>query len=141
MKFPERIVYVDDEQDLRTIMRETIEAEGFDGSFVTCGSGQELLNRIRVLQPNLILLDVMMPEMDGLDVLAALKDSEDGADVPVIFMTGVQKLEMLEKYKHLGVIGVLHKPFNADSFMGSIEEIWLRYRAGLDAKPSEDESD
>ena len=127
--FPGRLVYVDDELDIRTIVRESLEGAGFNGAFAACGSGKELLNRLTVLQPELIMLDLKMPEMDGLDTIEALQEHEDAAGVPIIFVTGAIKVEMLEKYNKLGVIGVIHKPFDFDALMESIQKIWNAHHA------------
>lgn len=134
--FPERLVYIDDEQDLREIVRQTLEDNGYEGALATCGSGQELLSRLRVLQPELIILDVMMPDMNGVDLIEKLKLTEEGADVPVIFVTGKTRLEMLENYKNLGVIGVIHKPFDFETLQDQIRDMWQAYQ-GL--KNSEDQ--
>jgi len=123
--FPARIAYLDDEQDLREIVRLTLEGAGFDGALATCGSGRELMQRLRVLQPELILLDLRMPDMDGPDVLDALNKSDEGKNVPIILTTGALKLEMLELYKSLGVIGVIHKPLDLDDLVENIRDLWL----------------
>ena len=136
--FPERLVYVDDELDMRTIVRETLESQGFDGTFAACGSGKELMNRFTVLQPQLIMLDLKMPEMDGLDTIEALQEHADASGVPVIFITGATKVEMLEKYKKLGVIGVIHKPFDFESLMKQVTEIWNSYNDSEDDDEAEE---
>ena len=122
---PNRIVYVDDDFDIRQIVRASFEMED-DGKLVvaTCGSGSELISRLRELQPNLILLDLHMPEMDGPDVIDALRKNKDGEDVPIIFLTGDTKLVMEAHYKSLGVIGIIYKPFEPDQLLPEINKIW-----------------
>ncbi|MCB9983323.1 MAG: response regulator [Rhodospirillales bacterium] len=124
---PERIAYVDDEQDLRELLRVTLEDAGYGGALATCGSGREFLQRIRVLQPELILLDIKMPDMDGLAVIAELKTRDMGKDVPIVFVTGSMKLEMLERYKPLGVVGVIHKPLDLDRLVEDISALWVQH--------------
>lgn len=125
---PERIVYVDDEQDLREIVRMTLEDQGYEGALATCGSGKELFSRLRVLQPELIMIDLRMPDMNGPDVVEKLKLTEEAADTPIIFVTGEKKIEMLEHYKNLGVIGVIHKPIDVDTLMERIENFWAKFK-------------
>ena len=86
---PERLVYVDDEQDLREIVRSTIENGGYEGALATCGSGEELLARIRILQPELIILDLKMPGMSGYEFLNHLKYSVLFHDIPVIILSSI----------------------------------------------------
>ena len=133
-KLPDRIVYVDDDLDMREIIRQVFERAEYEGAFATCSSGQELLSRLRVLQPELILLDLVMPDMDGPDVLEKLQLSEEGKLASVIFMTGHTKLEMTEHYKKLGVIGVIHKPYEIGELLKIIEDIWC-------SKVSEEDDD
>lgn len=137
---PERIVYVDDEQDLREIVRETLEAEGYEGALATCGSGKELFDRLRVLQPELIMLDLKMPDMDGLDIVQKLKLTDEASETPLIFVTGEMRLEMIEKYQPLGVIGVIHKPINIDEFPEQLRKIWKDFKGIVD-EPEEGEGE
>lgn len=124
---PERIVYVDDDPDLREIMTLIFEREGYERMFAVCGSGHELLQRLRVLQPELILLDLKMPDMDGPGVVSALKNHDMGARVPIIFVTGAVKVEMMEYYQSLGVLGVIHKPLDPAELFASIGALWAEH--------------
>lgn len=133
-EFPQRIVFVDDEPDVRRIVREALERAGRDLALVTCSGGEELLTRLRELQPDLILLDLKMKKMTGPDILQALRQHSEGANVPVIFMTGT-RVEMTDDYKNLGVIGVLHKPFDIAALPGQIAELWMKH-TGFDPTPS-----
>lgn len=126
---PERMVYVDDDMDMRNIVKETMRrALGEDHVFVTCGSGKEFLKRYNELQPDLVLLDLSMPEMDGPDVIEAmLKRKVAGeAVVSIIFITGKGRIEMQENYKHIDVLGVVHKPFDVNGLAGEIEKLWAQ---------------
>jgi len=122
--FPKRIVYVDDDQTMRGLVRECLERSGEDIVLVTCSNGEELMSRIRELQPDLILLDMVMPDMDGPATLEALKSDRDSANIPVIFLTGKSKLVMVEDYRSLGALGVIHKPFEPKLFPELIKEMW-----------------
>lgn len=125
--FPKRFVYVDDDSDLRRVVRMVIEKIHPDIMLVTCGTGEELIRRLRELQPDLILLDLRMPDMNGPDVLHELRAREDGASIPVILVTSMTKLTMLDDYKELGVIGVIHKPFEVMNLNEIIAELWKKF--------------
>lgn len=143
-KLPERIVYIDDDPDLRSLVRDVVEAQEFPGAFAICGSGDEFFKRVRVLQPQLILLDLQMPDMDGPDVLEMMQRDPETEGLPVILLTGVTDLSMIKVYKKLGVMGVLHKPINTETLLSDIEKIWDQYAADEDdaaVEEGEDASD
>lgn len=121
--FPERIVYVDDEQALRDLVRRSLEYGGFEGALVTCGSGKEFFDRLRELQPELLLLDLKMPDMNGVDILERLNAENVGEKIPVVILTGETQVAMQEYYQNLGVIGVIHKPFDLKTFAQVLGEM------------------
>ncbi len=123
--FPQRIVYVDDDQQMRQLVRDSLESGEDESILVTCGGGQELIARFRELQPDLIILDVIMPDMDGLEVIKTLSEDPDKKDVPIVLLTGKTKLTMENDYKALGAIGIIHKPFDALEFPTMIKAIWM----------------
>jgi two-component system OmpR family response regulator len=127
--FPKRLVYVDDEPDVRQVVREALERTHPHLIMVTCSSGAELLNRLRELQPEMILLDLKMPKMSGPDVVDALRKRPEGAEIPVIFITGKTKVHMTDEYKSLGVIGVIYKPLDILSLGTQIEDMWKAHNA------------
>ncbi len=106
-----RILYVDDEADIREVAAMAI---GLDPELQveTCASGAEALLRAAEWQPDLILLDVMMPGMDGPTTLAKLRDQETSANIPVVFITARSQAQEIEAYKALGARGVIAKPFD-----------------------------
>jgi len=85
------IMVVDDHPDLVEIVRITLEAKGFT---VKCAySAQELFAGLREQKPDLILLDIMMPRMDGLEVLARLKGAPETSSIPVVLLTAMVRYE------------------------------------------------
>ena len=122
----ERILYVDDEPDIQRVASLALEATG--GFEVTlCGSGAEALSEIRRRPPDLILLDVMMPDMDGPSTLRALRAVPDAATVPVIFMTAKVQPHEIEGYLELGAIDVIAKPFNPMTLAEAVQTLWARH--------------
>ena len=118
-----KILHVEDEADIREITKLALEAVG---GFVveTCASGEEALKIAPTFQPDLVLLDVMMPGMDGPETLRAMNMLPEIEDVPVVFMTAkIQRSEILD-YEGLGAAGVITKPFDPMTLSDQIHEIW-----------------
>lgn len=105
------VLVVDDEPDIRALCKLSLERVGGWLTFLAA-SGQEALELAEARQPDVILLDVMMPGMDGPTTLHALKNRGSTAGIHVVFLSAkIQKHEM-QGYKDLGATGVITKPFN-----------------------------
>jgi len=120
-----RILYVEDEANIRTIAITVLEAVG-GFTVITCNSGKQALDAAPTANADLILLDVMMPEMDGPATLKALREVAQTAQTPVIFMTAKVQTSEIAHYTSLGAIGVIAKPFDPMTLSGQISEIWQR---------------
>jgi len=103
-----RILYIEDESDLQWLVKHILESVG-GFNVLVCSSGPEGLRRAPEFAPDLILLDVMMPEMDGFSVLRALRARPESATVPVVFFTA--RTQEGNEYRELGADGVIAKPF------------------------------
>lgn len=120
-----RLLFVEDEPDIQVVARLALEAVG-GFQVVICSSGKEALGKAPDFGPDLILLDVMMPGMDGPSTLLALREQPNTAATPVIFMTAkVQPYEVAE-YKRLGALDVIAKPFDPMQLSATINSIWNR---------------
>jgi two-component system OmpR family response regulator len=106
-----KVMMVDDEPHIRRIGELSLRGVG-KWQVVLAGSGKEAVELARREQPDVILLDVMMPGMDGPATLAELRDSGDTASIPVIFLTAKAQRHEVERYRMLGAAGVLTKPFD-----------------------------
>jgi CheY-like chemotaxis protein len=121
------ILLVDDKDDIREVAKVALEVVG-DLTVLTAASGAEAL-RIAATQPvDLILLDVMMPEMDGPAVLASLRDKPQTAEIPVIFLTAKALPWEIEELRQLGSLHVLLKPFDPMTLADTVKELWLRWQ-------------
>ena len=120
-----RLLYVEDEADIRTIAITVLEAVG-GFAVIPCSSGKQALAAAPAANADLILLDVMMPEMDGPATLKALRDIPQTARTPVIFMTAKVQTSEIQHYKSLGAIEVIAKPFDPMTLSAQISEIWQR---------------
>ena len=124
-----RILYVEDEPDIRTIAKIALEKIG--GFTVrVCGSGREALDAVSGFAPDCVILDVMMPGMDGPSTLAALRALPASANVPVIFMTAKVQSSEIAQYKALGALDVIVKPFDPLSLASTIRNILGQAAAG-----------
>lgn len=107
----QKIMMVDDEPHIRRIGELSLRGVG-KWNVVLAGSGREAIDLARRERPDVILLDVMMPGMDGPATLAELRDSAETASIPVIFLTAKAQRHEVERYRMLGAAGVLTKPFD-----------------------------
>ncbi|WP_426107255.1 response regulator [Massilia sp. TSP1-1-2] len=106
------VMYVEDDPDIQMVAQMALEVVG-GMTLRTCSSGQEALQAAAAgLNPDLILLDVMMPGLDGPATLAALRTIAATAATPVIFMTAKVQAAEVSYYKSIGAIGVIAKPFD-----------------------------
>jgi CheY-like chemotaxis protein len=114
-----RILHVDDEPDIREVAEMSL---SLDPDFVTrsCGSGPEAVAIAAAWLPDIILLDVMMPSMDGPTTLARLRENPRMAGIPVIFMTARAQSRELDLFRSLGAIGVIPKPFDPMTLAASV---------------------
>jgi two-component system, OmpR family, response regulator len=121
-----RILCVEDEDDIRVVMRLTLEAVG-RFTVQCCASGAEAVGVASEFAPDLILLDVMMPSLDGPATLLALRALPGLASTPVVFVTAQVAGDDTANLMALGAIGVITKPFNPMALPGKLREIWARH--------------
>lgn len=112
------ILVVDDEQNIRELLRQVLEGEGYNVSVAE--DGVEAMKQVKEHRPDLIILDVMMPNINGFDVVAMLKSDVDTMDVPVIILSIV---EDREKGYRLGVDRYLTKPLNTELLFHEISTL------------------
>ena len=118
-----KILIVDDDKNIRNILEIALEEEW---TVVAASSGEEAVELATNEQPELILLDRMMPGMDGLSTLRELRSREATRSVPVIFLTARVQTQDLEDYSGEGVLGLLSKPFDPVTLTDEINELLSR---------------
>ena len=122
-----KVLCIEDEADIRKVAELSLQTVGGFDVFM-CSSGKDALENAESFAPDLILLDVMMPQMDGPTTLKNLLQIESLKSVPVIFMTAkVQKHEK-EHYLSLGALGVIPKPFDPMKLPTQVKEIWKDFQ-------------
>jgi len=108
---PKRLLVIDDEEDIRDVAGVTLElTRGWEVATADCGARG--IDAARLFRPDAILLDVMMPDMDGPATFRALQNCDDTRQIPVIFLTAKVQPADLRKFTQLGVRGVIGKPFD-----------------------------
>ncbi|MBZ4399021.1 response regulator [Myxococcus sp. MISCRS1] len=106
-----KVMLVDDEEDIRAIGRLSLSRVG-KWDTVLAASGAEALSKAAEELPDLILLDVMMPGMDGPTTFGELRKQAATSSTPIIFMTAKVQKQEVERYLGLGAVGVISKPFD-----------------------------
>ena len=120
-----RILYVDDDASMRELVRTAL-ADQEDFSVVTCTSGFEALVIVGQLRPDLILMDVAMPRMDGVQTLECLRAMELGHHTPVVFVAAGRSPGELRRLHAAGAAEVIPVPFEARKLPQLIRSIWGR---------------
>ncbi len=118
-----RILYVEDEPDIQAVAKLALESVG-GFTLHVCSSGQQAIEEAEDFNPQLILLDVMMPGMDGPTTMHELRKNTSLADVPVIFMTAKVQTNEVAEYMNMGALDVIAKPFDPMTLSDTVRSIW-----------------
>ncbi|KST61904.1 response regulator [Mastigocoleus testarum] len=116
------ILLIDDEETIQEVVQIGIEIET-DWKVYIASSGSEGITTAQTEQPDAILLDVMMPDMDGISTLAKLKSNPETKSIPVILLTAKTQVADKNEFQNLGVIDVITKPFNSVTLASKIAKI------------------
>lgn len=117
-----KVLVIDDERDVRYVARISLGRIG-NMIVIEAASGEEGIARAKSEHPDFILLDMMMPGMDGAATFRALREDEETASIPVVFLTAVAKVAEVQSLKALGARGVVLKPFDPITLPGEIAAI------------------
>lgn len=121
-----KILIVDDEMYILNILDFSLESEGFE--VVTASNGEEALTKALEVQPDLIVLDVMMPKIDGFEVCRALKNKAETKKIPVILLTAKDRDKDREKGDEVGADVYMTKPFSPSRLIGQIQELMASHQ-------------
>ena len=122
----ERILYAEDEPDIQAVAKLALEMVG-GFTVQICNNGADALQKVAGFSPDLILLDVMMPGMDGPNTLQRLRADPATANIPVIFLTAKVQASEVARYQALGALDVIAKPFDPMSLAAQVRQIWGRH--------------
>jgi CheY-like chemotaxis protein len=122
-----RILYADDEEDILDVATLSLEMVG-GLNVTTCGDGFQAIETAHRLRPDLIMLDVMMPGMDGPTAMSRIRADPALADIPVILLTARVRGPEVQEYFALGADGVISKPFDPMTLADEVRAIWRAKR-------------
>ena len=118
---PARVLLVDDNTTNLQVLFQALSPEGYE--LLIAQSGEQALESAREGSPQLILLDVKMPGIDGFETLRRLRADEETAGIPVVFLSAHANVESIEEGKALGAQGYFTKPFQFDEILAKVKEI------------------
>ncbi len=114
-----KILVVDDEPSIVEVVELILKDKGYD--VITAFDGEEALKQVRSQSPDLVVLDLKLPKMDGHAVHKALREDEKHKDIPVIMLTACGELEKMQKGMETGAVAYIMKPFDNAVLLGVIK--------------------
>lgn len=114
------ILVVEDNEDLLVLFKLILESVGYQ--VIAINNGKDILNRIAEIQPQLIVMDIMMPEISGLQASRQIKERSDYQSLPVILVSALDRLKD-EQLVNSKADDILYKPFNIDDLIFKVEEL------------------
>lgn len=122
------VMLVDDDELLSEFAMAVLERDGID--VVYCDSGKAALGKLGAARPQLILLDYLMPGLNGPETLSMLRNTSEGKDVPVVFLTGKSQHDADDNaLTALGAVGVVRKPLDPGRFSSQVQDLWYHHAA------------
>jgi CheY-like chemotaxis protein len=118
-----KILCIDDDADILEIVKVSLEVFG-GFTLQTCLGGHDGIQQAAKWQPDLILTDVMMPEVDGLATFKLLRQNKATEKIPVMFMTARVERSQMAEYRALGAAAVIQKPFDVTKLSSEIRNLW-----------------
>lgn len=116
-----RILVVDDDPEVIRLLTARLVNSGYDVS--SASNGLEAMEKIKKRRPDLIVLDVMMPQMDGFNVCSCLKEDESLKDIPVLFLTGLGQIKDMKRAIEAKANAYIVKPFDSEELLETIERL------------------
>lgn len=118
-----KVLIVDDSNTNNFLLQSILDIEGIDSTIAF--SGEEAFKLIKLEQPNLILLDIMMPDEDGFTILNKLQEDQKTKQIPVLFITARNEDGLKEKALHAGAIDLLNKPIDVNDVLIKVKNILM----------------
>jgi two-component system, OmpR family, response regulator len=119
----DRILYAEDEPDIQEVAVLALETVG-EFNLKICNTGKEAVAAATEYKPDLLLFDVMMPDMDGPTAFQEIRLLPGMENIPVIFMTAKVQPEEIAHYKEIGALDVIPKPFDPMSLADAVRDCW-----------------
>jgi len=115
------VLVVDDDQDLLKMMKIRLEAEGFE--FMSADDGEEMLRIVKIKKPDAILLDIMLPKMDGYSALREMRKDDEFKDIPVIILSAKEKKKVGDLFALEDIKYFIEKPYDAKDLIEKIRSV------------------
>ena len=116
-----RVLLVDDDQDLLKMMKLRLESEGFE--FMSAQNGLEMISLSKIKKPDVILLDIMLPGMDGYTALRELRKEDESKDIPIIVLTAKEKKKVGDLFALEKIAFFVEKPFETQDLLKKIRSL------------------
>lgn len=135
-----KMLIVDDSMPMRAVIKKTISASGFGkADFIEASNGREALEKLESEWVDIVVTDFNMPEMNGLELLKEIKNSDQIEPVPVLVITTERSQEKIKEFLDLGAAGYIKKPFTPEEIKEKLTQILGE--AEYDSEPEEGDSD
>jgi len=115
------VLVADDEEDIKVVLRMFLEAVGYE--VVTAFDGLDALEQIKSTKPDVVLMDIMMPVIDGIEVVRQMKATPGIRDIPVVMLTAAAQSDMVERAIQAGAADYIVKPFEPETVQKAIEKV------------------
>jgi CheY-like chemotaxis protein len=125
----QKILLADDEPDIVEIARIALETLG-GYEVLACGSGSEVLELVRDFRPDLVVIDVLMPDLGGVEVVDRIRGLQGFETLPFVFLTGLVFEPDLKKLWEAGPVEIITKPFDPMTLAERIERVWEKVDDG-----------
>ena len=113
------VLVVDDDMDIAKMLKVRIEAEGYE--FISATEGKEMLEILKTKKPDIILLDIMLPNMDGYSTLREMRKNEKYTDIPVIILSAKEKKKLGDLFALEKIAFFIEKPFDTKELLEKIK--------------------
>lgn len=114
-----RILVVDDDEDLLKMLRLRMEAEGYE--FMCAENGKDMIRIMKMKRPDVVILDIMLPEMDGYSALRQIRREDDFKDIPVIIVSAKEKKNVGDLFAFERIAFFVEKPFEIEDLLKKIK--------------------
>ena len=116
-----KILFIEDESDMLAVMEPRLERAGF--KMISAPNGIQGIRAGIDEKPDLILLDILMPQMDGYETCERLKKDPQTKDIPVIIVTAIESKSLADNCKFVGADDFIHKPYDSEELIGKINKL------------------
>lgn len=123
----QRVLYVEDDEDIAELTQVVLEEMG-GFKILHCNNAQKAIDSLKEFKPQLALIDVMMPGMDGPTTLLEMRKKPEGQKMPVIFLTAKAQTHQQKQYLEMGASAVIMKPFGSADLCETMKKIWSEHQ-------------